>query len=194
MLANGPPWTNAGVFSSVCTRLGASASRSSTVIAPCASRSRARDRLLVARVADDDVAEPLLQVLQRRRRGRRSPSPRRRRRCRSRPGAGSRWRCRRAPTVMSRSARSFMSSTRFQVMRRTSMPSSLPWWMWLSISAASRLFASCDRGEVAGEVQVDVLHRHDLGVAAAGRAALHAEHRARATARAGRSPPSCRCG
>ena len=35
-----------------------------------------------------------------------------------------------------------------------------------------------DRGEVAGEVEVDVLHRHHLRVAAAGRAALHAEHRA----------------
>ena len=35
-----------------------------------------------------------------------------------------------------------------------------------------------DRGEVAGEVQVDVGHRHDLAVAATGRAALHAEHRA----------------
>ena len=34
-----------------------------------------------------------------------------------------------------------------------------------------------DRIEVAGEVQVDVLHRHHLRVAAAGRAALHAEHR-----------------
>ena len=34
-----------------------------------------------------------------------------------------------------------------------------------------------DRGEVAGEVQVDVFHRHDLRVAAAGGAALHAEHR-----------------
>ena len=34
-----------------------------------------------------------------------------------------------------------------------------------------------DRREVAGEVQVDVGHRHDLAVAAAGRAALHAEHR-----------------
>jgi hypothetical protein len=32
--------------------------------------------------------------------------------------------------------------------------------------------------EVAGEVQVDVLHRHDLRIAAAGRAALHAEARA----------------
>ncbi len=35
-----------------------------------------------------------------------------------------------------------------------------------------------DRAEVAGEVEVDVLHRHHLRVAAAGRAALHAEHRA----------------
>ena len=35
-----------------------------------------------------------------------------------------------------------------------------------------------DGGEVAGEVQVDVGHRHHLGVAAAGRAALHPEDRA----------------
>jgi hypothetical protein len=34
-----------------------------------------------------------------------------------------------------------------------------------------------DGAEVAGKVQVDVLHRHHLRVAAAGRAALHAEHR-----------------
>ena len=34
-----------------------------------------------------------------------------------------------------------------------------------------------DGGEVAGEVQVDLLHRHHLRVAAAGRAALQAEHR-----------------
>ena len=34
-----------------------------------------------------------------------------------------------------------------------------------------------DGVEVAGEVEVDVLHRHDLGIAAARRAALHAEAR-----------------
>ena len=51
-----------------------------------------------------------------------------------------------------------------------------------------------DGVEVAGEVQVDVLHRHHLRMAAAGGAALHAEHRARARARAARSSPSCRCG
>ena len=35
-----------------------------------------------------------------------------------------------------------------------------------------------DGVKVAGEVQVDVLHRHDLRVAAAGRAALASEYRA----------------
>jgi len=35
-----------------------------------------------------------------------------------------------------------------------------------------------DRAEIAGEVQVDVLHRHHLRVAAAGSAPFHAEHRA----------------
>ena len=45
-------------------------------------------------------------------------------------------------TTTSRSARSFMSSTRFQVTLRTSMSSSLPWCTWLSIRAASRLFAA----------------------------------------------------
>ena len=37
-----------------------------------------------------------------------------------------------------------------------------------------------DGMQVAGEVQVDVLHGHHLGVAAAGRAALYAEHGAQA--------------
>ena len=57
-----------------------------------------------------------------------------------------------------------------------------------------QVVGDADRVEVAGEMEVDVLHRHHLRVAAAGRAALHPEHRARARARAGRSPPSCRCG
>ena len=46
------------------------------------------------------------------------------------------------PTVSARSARSFMSMTRRQLMRRTSMSSALPWWTWLSMAAASRLLAS----------------------------------------------------
>ena len=45
------------------------------------------------------------------------------------------------PSTIWRSWRSFMSTTRFQVIRRESMPNSFPWWMWLSIKAASRLLA-----------------------------------------------------
>ncbi len=48
-----------------------------------------------------------------------------------------------------------------------------------------------DGVEVAGEVQVDLIHRHDLGVAAAGRATLHAEAGAEAgLAQADRGAPS----
>ena len=50
--------------------------------------------------------------------------------------------------------------------------------MWLSISADSRLCARGDGVEIAGEMEVDVLHRHDLRIAAAGRTALDAEARA----------------
>ena len=41
-----------------------------------------------------------------------------------------------------------------------------------------QVVGGADRVDVAGEVEVEVLHRHDLGHAAAGRAALDAEHRA----------------
>ena len=47
-----------------------------------------------------------------------------------------------SPAATWRRARSLVSSTRFQVMLRTSISSSLPWWTWLSMSAASRLFAA----------------------------------------------------
>ena len=38
-----------------------------------------------------------------------------------------------------------------------------------------QVVGGADGVEVAGEMEIDVLHRHDLGIAAAGRAALHAE-------------------
>jgi hypothetical protein len=47
--------------------------------------------------------------------------------------------------------------------------------MWLSTIAASRLCAAGDGVKIAGEMQVDLGHRHDLRIAAARRAALHAE-------------------
>ncbi len=58
------------------------------------------------------------------------------------------------------------------------MSSSLPCMRWLSTMAASRLLADADGVDVAGEVEVEVLHRDELRVAAAGRAALDAEDRA----------------
>jgi hypothetical protein len=38
-----------------------------------------------------------------------------------------------------------------------------------------QIVGRADRVEIASEVEVDVLHRHDLGIATAGRTALHAE-------------------
>ena len=120
MLANGPPWISAGEPSSICTRLGAKASRSSAASAPSACRSRAM------------TAVP----------SRRSPTwIRPRRSCRS---ARSRARQNTAITsletvmsnpfirgaalkmptrtlTMARSARSFISGARRQVTRRGSM-------------------------------------------------------------------------
>ena len=46
MLANGPPWTNTGLFSKVCTKLGRSASFNKAAIAPWALISRAKMALL----------------------------------------------------------------------------------------------------------------------------------------------------
>ncbi len=79
------------------------------------------------------------------------------------------------PTTIWRSERSFMSTQRRQPIVSGSMPSLLPCSRCASSAAASRLFAAADRVDVAGEVEVQVLHRHDLGVAAAGRAALDPE-------------------
>ena len=73
------------------------------------------------------------------------------------------------------------------VIESGSMPSSLPCRRCASSIAASRLFAARDRVDVAGEVEVQVLHRHDLRVAAAGRAALDRRRPGRARPRAGRA-------
>jgi len=46
------------------------------------------------------------------------------------------------PITTLRRARSFMSTTRFQVMRPGSMPRALPLFRWLSMQAESRLWAT----------------------------------------------------
>ncbi len=82
------------------------------------------------------------------------------------------------PMTISRRARSFMSITRRQAMRRVSMARRLPCWMWLSIMAASRLLAVVTAWMSPVKCRsISSLGQH-LGSAAAGGPALHAEHRA----------------
>ena len=59
--------------------------------------------------------------------------------------------------------------------------------------AQSRLLAAGDGVHIAREMQVDVLHRHHLRIAAAGRAALDAEHRAQGRFAQRNHRLSCRC-
>ncbi len=58
-----------------------------------------------------------------------------------------------------------------------SLTSSWPhsWNMRASMAAAEQVVGGGDGVDVAGEMQVELVHRHDLGVAAAGRPALDAE-------------------
>ena len=51
-----------------------------------------------------------------------------------------------------------------------------------------------DRVEIAGEMQIDLIHRHDLRITATRRAAFHAEAGAQLKVRANRWWRACRCG
>ncbi len=61
----------------------------------------------------------------------------------------------------------------------------------MSRKAAAQVVGRADGVDVAGQVEVELLHGDDLAVAAAGRAALDAEDRARATAGGCRSTARC---
>ena len=176
MLANGPPCTNAGAPSRVCTRLGASASRSSAAIAPSAPRSRAVTGCVAARVADDDVADAPLQV------GPRLGEAEDRHQLRGDDDV---------EPVLAREAVGVTAEADGDLAQRAvvHVEHALPGDaadVDVELVAVvhvvvdqrrQQVVRRRDRREVAGEVQVDVGHRHDLAVAAAGRAALHAEHR-----------------
>ena len=77
--------------------------------------------------------------------------------------------------TIARSARSFMSRTRRQAMRRLSSAEPVAPVDVVVDHRGEQVVRRRDGVEVAGEVEVDVLHRHDLGIAAAGGAALDAE-------------------
>ena len=187
MLANGPPCTKAGAPSSVCTRLGASASRSSAAIAPCAPEVARGDGLRRAVVADDDVADAALEVG---------------------PGLGQAEDRHQlgghhdVEAVLAGEAVGVAADRHDDLAQGAvvGVEHALPRHaadVDVELVAVvdvvvdegrEQVVGRGDRGEVAGEVQVDVGHRHDLAPAAAGRTALHAEDRVPSTARAGRRP------
>ena len=177
MLANGPPCTNAGAPSRVCTRFGASASRSSAAIAPSAPSSRAVTGCRAARVADDDVADPLLEVAPRL--GEAED--------RHQLGGDDDVEAVLARVAVGEAAeRHRHLAQRAVVHVEHALPGDAADVDVERVAVVDvvvdqrgeQVVRGGDRGEVAGEVQVDVGHRHDLAVAAAGRAALHPEHRA----------------
>ena len=163
--------------SSVWIRLGLIASLSSTVIAPAAPRSSAVTGLPPSKECATVIApEPPAQVVQVARHGE------------DRHHLGGRGDVEAGlarvavgaaaeAEVIWRSARSFMSIARRQPTRSASM------CMRVAVQdrgvehRGEQVVGGADGVDVAGEVEVEVLHRHDLGQAAAGGAALDAEHR-----------------
>ena len=67
---------------------------------------------------------------------------------------------------------------RLKVMRRGSIPRGVALLNVVVHRRADQVVGRGDGVHVAGEVEVDVLHRHHLGIAAPGGPALHPEHRA----------------
>ncbi len=137
---------------------------------------RCAHRLLVARVADDDVAEAVLQVLQR------SRETENRHHFRSDDDVEAVL----ARVAVARPAeRTDDLAQRAVVHVHDALPRDAAHVDAELVAVVDviverrgeQVVRERDRVEVAGEMQVDVFHRHDLRVAAARRAALHAEHR-----------------
>ena len=141
MLAKGPPWTRAGEPSRVCTRFGASASRSSAAMAPSAWRSRAVTMRPPSR-AWPTMIRPSRACRSARSEARQRMAITSEATVMSKPSSrGTPWPGPPRPSTRWRSARSFMSTARRHATRRGSRPSALPQWRWLSSIAESRLWA-----------------------------------------------------
>ena len=181
----------AGLFSSVCTRFGASASLSSAAMEPEADRSLAVTGLLVARLPDLDLPEPALQI--------------------GKVGgeAEDRHHLARHGDVEARLARVAVGGAAKRGDDLAQRPvvhvdgaapgdaAGVDIELVAPIDVVvdhrrEQIVGGADGVEIAGEMEVDVLHRHDLRVAAAGRAALHAEAGAEARLAHADDAPSCR--
>jgi len=135
------------------------------------------DRLAIARIGDDDIAEPLLEIVDVARQAKDRHDFRCNRDVKTVFARKNRWRRRRVTTRSSatrdRSCPSRGATPRGADRCRAHCPNRC------GCRAARRAdYRRSDGVKVAGEVEIDILHRHDLGIAAAGGAALDAERRA----------------
>ena len=177
MFANGPQCIRHGWPSSVWIRFGLSASLRSTAIAPAAPRSSAvTGSAAVERVRDGDAAEPPAQVLQVARDGHDRHHLARRRDVE--PAL--------ARVAVRAAAEPDRDPAQRPVVHVDGAPPVDPQLVDVVRVAVQdrrvehrgqQVVRGPDRVDVAGEVEVEVLHRHDLRHPAAGRAALDAEHR-----------------
>ena len=178
MLAKGPPWTKAGVPSSVCTRFGLQGVLQQRGHGALGLQVVGRDGLVVVGVAHHDAAQALLQV---------GDGGGQAEDGHDLAGHGD------VEAVLAGHAVGLAAQAVHDVAQLAvvhvhhALPGDLAHVDAQLVAAAGCALSSmrrqqvvgrADGVEVAGEVQVDVLHGNDLGVAAAGRTALDAEHRA----------------
>ena len=176
MFANGPQCIRHGWPSSVWIRFGLIASLSSTAIAPAAPRSSAVIGLPPSNeLRDGDPAEPRAQVLQ----------VLRDREDRHHLGGGGDVEARLARVAVGAPAHADRDAAQRAVVHvERAPPADAQLVDLVQVAVQDRrvehrreqVVGGADRVDVAGEVEVEVLHRHDLGHAAAGGAALDAEH------------------
>ena len=177
MLANGPPWMMAGLFSSVLDEVGVDGVLQQSGHSAGRPQLPGRDGLAVVGVGADDAGQALLEVGQVARQAEDGHDL---------AGDGD------VKAVLTRGAVHFAAQAIHQkaqlavVHIHAALPGDAP---RVDVQRVALLDGVVDHGgqqvvggadgvDVAGKVQVDVFHRHDLRIAAAGRAALDAEHRA----------------
>ena len=193
MLPNGPACTSTGVFSSVCSRFGLSASRMITAIAPAPSMllgGHRRRRRRCSRPRSGRAAR----ACPRSERGQRED--------RHHLGGGGD-----VEAGLPRDAVHVAAQADDDVAQRpvvdvehpapgdvVQVEAGLVALVEMVVEQRrEQVVRRGDRVEVAGEVQVQDLHRDDLAVAAAGRPALDAERRDPSTAAGWRPWPAGRC-
>ena len=179
MLANGPQWTKAGPPSSVCIRFGLRASLSSTAIEPATLQVLGGDRGAVLPGGQDDPAEPGAEVLEVRGQGEDRHDL-------GRDGDHELGLARVAVVLAAQAHHDVAQGAVADVEHArpehvVGVDAQLVAVVDVVVDERrGEVVRRADRVDVAREVEVEVLHRDDLGVAAARGAALDPEHRAQA--------------